>query len=84
MKAQNIYFKDSFALKDILDTLLLPSNASLFTYNAISMYTKIDTKDCIECLSNLLQLPYTLRRFTHYSPDALISAIKLVMLNNRM
>ena len=84
MKAQRTYFKDSFALKDILDTLLLPSNASLFTYNAISMYTKIDTKDCIERLSNLLQSPDMLCRFTHYSPDALISAIKLVMLNNRM
>ena len=84
MKAQNTYFKDSFALKEILDSLLLPSNASLFTYNAISMYTKIDTKDCIERLSNLLWSPDTQGKFPHYSPEALISAINIVMHNNRM
>ena len=48
------------------------------------MYTKIDTEDCIARLSEYLRLPSTLSKFKHYSPDALTSAIEIVMRNNRM
>ena len=69
---------------NILDTLHIPHNASLFTYDAISMYTNIDTVDCIDRLSDYLHSPETWFSFKHYTPEALIEAIKLVMCNNRM
>jgi hypothetical protein len=47
-KAQPSYFKDSFALKDLLDALILPSNAQFFTNNATSMYTNIKTDPELE------------------------------------
>ena len=84
VKTQQTYFKDSFALKNILDTLHIPPNASLFTYDAISMYTNIDMEDCINRLSDYLHSPETWFGFKHYTPEALIEAIKLVMCNNRM
>ena len=59
VKAQHTYFKDSFALKRELNDLVLPANASLLTFDAISMYTKIDIDDCIERLSSFLNNAHT-------------------------
>ncbi|KAL7530524.1 hypothetical protein ACHAXR_006240, partial [Thalassiosira sp. AJA248-18] len=84
VKTQPTYFKNSFALKKELDELTLPANASLFTYDAVSMYTNIDTEECISRLEAYLLKPQVYRRFQHYSPRALIDAIKIVMRNNRM
>ena len=84
VKAQATYFKDSFALKKWLNSLTLPANSSLFTYDAVSMYTNIDTEDCIAALSDFLLSRIQTAKFTHYSPRALIEAIKIVMRNNRM
>jgi hypothetical protein len=84
VKAQATYFKDSFALKKWLNSLTLPANSSLFTYDAVSMYTNIDTEDCIDALSDFLLSKIQTAKFTHYSPRALIEAIKIVMRNNRM
>ncbi|KAL7525345.1 hypothetical protein ACHAXR_000963, partial [Thalassiosira sp. AJA248-18] len=84
VKAQPTYFKNSFTLKQELDRMTLPVNASLFTYDAVSMYTKIITQDCIARLSEFLLKASTYNKFQNYSPKALIDAIKIVMLNNRM
>ncbi|KAL7525089.1 hypothetical protein ACHAWF_003257, partial [Thalassiosira exigua] len=84
VKAQSTYFKNSFELKKELDGLQIPANASLFTYDAVSMYTKIDTEDCIDRLSNFLWDAHTNMTFPHYRPSTLLSAIALVMHNNRM
>jgi len=84
VKTQPTYFKNSFALKKELDELTLPANASLFTYDAVSMYTNINTEDCISRLEAYLLKPQVYSRFQHYSPRALIDAIKIVMRNNRM
>ena len=54
VKSQAKYFRDSFALKRWLNSLILPANSSLFTYDAVSMYTNIDTEDCIAALSAFL------------------------------
>ena len=84
VKAQRTYFKNSFALKSQLALLQLPPNASVFTYDAVSMYTNIDTDQCISSLKKYLSSRDTQTKFPHYSPSALISAIEIVMRNNRM
>ena len=43
VKIQPSYFKSSFDLREEIDTLELPLNASLFTADAVSMYTNIPT-----------------------------------------
>ncbi|EJK63428.1 hypothetical protein THAOC_15909 [Thalassiosira oceanica] len=60
-----------------------PSNASIFTYDAIKMYPSIETEACLERLATYLRRPETQAKFTHYHPDALIKALGLVMRNNR-
>jgi hypothetical protein len=69
----------------MLDKISLPPNASIFTYDAISMYTNINTDDCIERLTTFLLNPNTKRLYHHLlSPQALVEAIAIVMKNNRM
>ena len=84
VKAQRTYFKNSFALKEELLTLTLPSNASLFTFDTVSMYTNIDTEECISRLESYLMDPTTQSTFPHYPAEALVEAIKIIMRNNRM
>lgn len=84
VQAQHTYFKNSFDLKQVLDKIILPPNASIFTYDAVSMYTHINTEDCIRRLAEFLALPETTSRYTHYGSTALIEALKISMCNNRM
>jgi len=84
VKAQHTYFKNSFELKQELDTITVPPNASVITFDAISMYTKIDTEDCIQRLSDFLFSPECRKEFPHYNPHALVAALEIVMRNNRM
>ena len=48
------------------------------------MYIKIDTEDCTAKLSTFLLDVETNENFPHYSPEALISTIKIIMCNNCM
>ena len=66
VKAQPTYFKNSFELKQELNKLELPPNASLFTYDAVSMYTNINSEKCISRLSTYLLDASTSDRFKHY------------------
>ena len=54
--AQKAYFEDSFSLKDRWHSVVLNSDKrySIFSFDAVSMYTNIDTNDCIEHLSKFL------------------------------
>ena len=81
---QPSYFKNLLELKQLLDPLRLPLNACIFTYNAISMYTNIDTQQCIQHLTDFLTNPTTARTFPHLSPVPLIEALTIVIYNNRM
>jgi hypothetical protein len=85
VKTQHTYFKNSFDLKQLFDKMdLLPANACLFTYDAVSMYTNIDTQQCIDRLTSFLTDEATLERFPHIKANALIEAIDIIMNNNRM
>ena len=68
----------------MLNKISLPPNASIFTYDAISMYTNISTNDCIERLTSFLLSPHTNTLYPHLSPQSLVEAITIVMKNNRM
>lgn len=81
---QATYFKNSYALKQQLDMMTLPPNARIFTYDAVSMYTNIDTECCLSRLSTYLHSPTTLATYPHISPSTLMEALTIVMNNNRM
>ena len=80
---QALYFKNSAELKTELESLTLPANASLFTYDAVAMYPSINTADCMARLTEYLSKKEVSCRYG-FSPAALLEAIELVMFNNRM
>ena len=80
---QALYFKNSVELKTELEALALPANASLFTYDAVVMYPSIDTADCLARLTGYLSQEEVSGKY-RFSSTALLEAIELVMLNNRM
>jgi len=77
--SQPTYFKDSFALKRELNTLVIPPNASLFTYDAVLMYTNIEIDDCLERISTFLSTIWD-----KIECAAVTSAMEIVMRNNRI
>ena len=78
-KNQPSYFKDSFALKELLNPLRLPPNARLFTSDARSMYTNIKTTEALSSISAYLRAN---RSKYSYPVNALIDALHLVFENN--
>ena len=61
----------------------MPPNACLFSYDAVVMYLSINTTQCIARLSDYLSFPEISSKYG-FSPKALLEALTLVMLNNRM
>ena len=59
VQAQAIYLKDSFALKKLLDALILLGDYSLIFCDAVSMYTNNGTDQCVAQLSAHLLDPVT-------------------------
>ena len=78
--AMPTYFKDSYAFKDYIDTVTLPPGAKLFTSDAVSMYTNIDTNEALATICPYLREHED--HFDHYDAEILIQAIEFVMLNN--
>ena len=76
---QPFYFKDSFSLKQELDKIVLPPNASMITFDAVSMYTNINIDDCIERISTFLA-----DIWDKHDCKAVTTAMEIVMKNNRM
>jgi hypothetical protein len=82
VKDQALYLKNSAALKEELERMEMPPNASLFTYDAVTMYPSINTTQCIARL-DYLSSPEISSKYG-FSPKALLEALTLVMLNNSM
>ena len=76
---QHSYIKDSFSLKRELNELTLPPNASLITFDAISMYTNIDINHCIDRISLFLPTIFE----DEHECKGIIEALDIVMHNNR-
>jgi hypothetical protein len=76
---QPFFFKDSFSLKQELDKIILPPNASIITFDAVSMYTNIDINDSIERITTFLA-----NTWNKHKCKAVKSAMEIVMKNNRM
>ena len=76
---QPFYFKDSFSLKQELDKIVLPLNASIMTFDAVSMYTNIDINDSIERITTFLADIWDKNEC-----KAVKSVMEIVMKNNRM
>jgi hypothetical protein len=77
---QPSYIKNSKSLKDMLLALELPPNAMLFTADAVSMYTNIDTKHALHTIGTYLR--HNQRLFAEVPLDALLEALTLVMTHN--
>ena len=77
---QPSYIKNSKELKDLLLELVLPPGALLFTADAVSMYTNIDTEHALHSIGSYLQR-YK-RQFADIPLDALLEALALVMTHN--
>jgi hypothetical protein len=83
VKDQAVYLKNSTALKEELERMELPPNASLFTYDAVAMYPSINMAQCISRISEYVSSPEITSKY-RFSSKALIEVLTLVMLNNRM
>jgi hypothetical protein len=75
---QDSYFKDSFALKDMLDDIIVPANGLLFTSDATSMYTEILTEPAIQVISEYIRATCGDGKIW----EALIEALEIVFCNN--
>ncbi|KAL7526041.1 hypothetical protein ACHAWF_001605 [Thalassiosira exigua] len=84
VQQRHTYFRDTFHLKKKLGALEVPPDASLFTYDAVSMYTNIDTNNCIEHLSNFLHSAACKADFPHLVLEAIIETLILVMKNTKI
>ena len=76
-KKMPAYFKSSYVLKEELLSLRLPPNAVLFTADADSMYTNIDTDHALTIIGDYID---NNPRSTG-NPRALKSALEIIMKN---
>ena len=79
-KQQVSYFRNSYELRQDLCSTKYPPSAKLFTADAISMYTNIPTNTAIMLIAKHICKSVTEERLKQN--EALIEALKLVMLNN--
>ena len=81
--AQNTisYFKNTLELKKQLLKLNLPTNARLFTANAVSMYTNIPTHTALNLIGKHLA-QYQRKHNNKYPKDAVRAGLRLIMTMN--
>ena len=63
MMVQPTYFQDFAALKLEMNNLGIPPNATIFTYDVNSIYTKIGTKNISAWLSAILYKSESMLQF---------------------
>lgn len=68
----------------MLRNMILSDKCSIFSFDAIAMYTTISTKYCLNRLSEFVLRPATKERFPHHPSETLIEALTMVMCNNIM
>ena len=78
-KKMPTYFKDSFAFKDILLRSDFPPGSLIFSADAVSMYTNIDTNTALASIAAYLRDDATKQEFGHYNAGLLIHALEIVM-----
>ena len=76
------YIKDLFSFKSLSEEITLPRGSLLWTADAVSMYTNIDTHDALSTICPFLR--ENEKRYGHYHAETLISAIEIVMQNSIM
>jgi hypothetical protein len=83
-KRQRSYFKSSFDLKTDLMAMELPPNATIFTADAVSMYTNIHTETALHAITTYLlqNKDMVLELLFDLQPLALMEALRLIMTNN--
>ena len=81
--AQNTisYFKNTLELKKRLLDLNLPTNARLFTADAVSMYTNIPTHPALNLIRKYLT-QYQRKHNNKYPQDAVRAGLRLIMTMN--
>ena len=79
-KRQVSYFRNSYNLRQDLCSTQYPTTAQLFTADAISMYTNIPTNTAIMLIAK--RICKSVPEEHPKQNEALIAALKLVMLNN--
>jgi hypothetical protein len=77
---QRAYFKSSRDLKLQLERLPIPPGTRLFTADAVSMYTNINTEAALQEIGSYLD--ENRDDFTEIPIDALMQALSLIMRNN--
>jgi len=80
-RAQKSYFKDTFALKDLLDKLRLTPNERFWKADATAMYTNIKTPPALSEISAYLRRAEGVS-FHHYRSQTLIDALNIVFKHN--
>ena len=79
--AQDSYISSSKKLKDVLlDSAPFPKSALLFTVDAVSYYTRINTAQALREIGNYLYQHED--RFLNVPIDALINGLRLIMMYN--
>ena len=79
--AQESYISSSKKLKDVLlDSAPFPKSALLFTADAVSYYTNINTAQALREIGNYLYQHED--RFPNIPIDALMNGLRLIMTNN--
>jgi hypothetical protein len=76
---QPFCFKELFSLKQELDKIVLPPNASIIAFDAVSMYTNIDIDDSIKKISTFLA-----DIWDKHECKVVKTAMEIVTKNNRM
>ena len=76
-KFQRSYISSSKKLKDLIVPLNLPPNAQLFTADAVSMYTNINTASALRIIGDYLQR--NSQRFPSVPYEAVMVALSLIM-----